>query len=167
MDIAVTMVEHHVWLVGELIDWAGQHEHVLDVVVPAGGLSDDDGEQTARTLLNQLVGQLEMWLEAVDGTPSAGDLGSSPHDLRKRHAESGQRFTELVRRVVAQGRTAELFRDGPADHPGVFNYGGMIAHVLTFGAHRRALVIGALTSAGAGDLRYGDPMTYFAERRTD
>ena len=164
MDIAVTMVEHHVWLVGELIEWAAQHEHVLETVVPAGGLSDDDSEQTVRTLLDQLVGQLEMWLEAVDGNPSPGDLGNSPDDLRKRHAEAGQRLTELVRRVVADDRAAEVFRAGPADHPDVFTYGGMVAHVLSFGAHRRSMVIGALTSAGAGDLRYGDPLTYFAER---
>jgi AraC family transcriptional regulator len=36
----------------------------------------------------------------------------------------------------------------------------MIAHVLTFAAHRRALALGALADAGVTDLGSGDPMRY-------
>jgi hypothetical protein len=39
----------------------------------------------------------------------------------------------------------------------------MIAHVLTFAAHRRTLVVGALHSAGITDLGAGDPMRWVAE----
>jgi AraC-like DNA-binding protein len=46
----------------------------------------------------------------------------------------------------------------------VFTY-GMIAHVLTFAAHRRTLVALALKKAGAGDLGWGDPMRWMAEPR--
>jgi hypothetical protein len=38
----------------------------------------------------------------------------------------------------------------------------MIAHVLTFAAHRRTLVVGALFDAGITDLGYGDPMRWVA-----
>ncbi len=41
--------------------------------------------------------------------------------------------------------------------PPVFSYGGLLAHVLTFAAHRRTLVCGALWSAGITDLGAGDP----------
>ncbi len=44
----------------------------------------------------------------------------------------------------------------------MFTYGGMIAHVLTFAAHRRTLVVGALSDAGITDLGYGDPMRWVA-----
>ena len=39
----------------------------------------------------------------------------------------------------------------------------MIAHVLTFAAHRRTLVCGAFESAGVTDLGNGDPMRWVAE----
>jgi len=47
--------------------------------------------------------------------------------------------------------------------PEVFTYGGMLAHVLAFGATRRTLVVGALATAGSDDLGVGDPMRWVAE----
>jgi len=49
---------------------------------------------------------------------------------------------------------------GPA---GRVTYGGMIAHVLTFAAHNRTLVVLALQKAGIEDLGWGDPVTRVAE----
>ena len=49
---------------------------------------------------------------------------------------------------------------GPA---GRVTYGGMIAHVLTFAAHNRTLVVLALKKAGIEDLGWGDPMSAVAE----
>ena len=157
MDIAVTMVEHHVWLVGELIERAEQHERMLaELAEPPGTFL---GDQTVRTVLHLLVGDLERWLEILDGTePVAPDLGATPADLHKRHAEAGPRFAEAVRRAVADGRADERFRDAAGEECSV---GGMVAQVLSLGAHRRALAIGALTATEVGDLRYGDPMPYF------
>ena len=56
----------------------------------------------------------------------------------------------------------EAFVDGTCDPPEVFTYGGMLAHVLTFAAHRRTLALGALYSAGSRDLAPGDPMRWVA-----
>jgi AraC family transcriptional regulator len=68
-----------------------------------------------------------------------------------------------VRAVVEEGRLDETFVDAVCDEPQVFTYGGMIAHVLTFAAHRRVLVCGALADAGITDLGAGDPMRWVAE----
>ncbi len=157
MDIAVTMVDHHVWLVGELIDRAEQHERMIEELAEPPGTFL--GDQTVRTVLNLLVSDLERWLDALDGAePAAPDLGATPADLRKRHTEAGPRFAGLVRQAVADGRADERFRDAAGD---ACSYGGMVAQVLSLGAHRRALAIGALTATEVGDLRYGDPMPYF------
>jgi hypothetical protein len=56
----------------------------------------------------------------------------------------------------------ETFVDTVCEPPEVFTYGGMVAHVLTFAAHRRILVHGALEDAGITDLN-GDPMRWVAE----
>lgn len=96
-DLVVRMVEHHIWLIGELLERA------------------------------------------------------------RRLDEAGQTFLDEVRRVTEEDRLDETFVDTLCEPAEVFSYGGMIAHVLTFAAHRRLLVLGALTSAGITDLGAGDP----------
>ena len=68
-----------------------------------------------------------------------------------------------VRAIVDEGRLDEKFVDAICDPPEVFTYAGMIAHVLTFAAHRRTFVCGALADAGITDLGAGDPMRWIAE----
>ena len=170
MDLLVKMVEHHVWLVGELINRAERLDAAaLDKSIELSVESFDD-ERTIRALLDRLVWQLEMWLAAVDDEPfdfPASDRAVSVAELRQRHADAGSRFVALVGRLADEGRFDETFVDALCDPPNVFTYGGMIAHVLTFAAYRRAMVICALSSAGIDDLGYGDPMHFVAERSGD
>ncbi len=63
------------------------------------------------------------------------------------------------------GRLDDAFVDGICEPAEVFTNGGMIAHVLTFAAHRRTLVALALDAAGIEDLGWGDPMRWVAEPR--
>ena len=83
--------------------------------------------------------------------------------MRARLAEAGPAFLGQVRDDRRRGRLDETFVDAICDPPEVFTYGGMIAHVLTFAAHRRTLVCGALIDAGITDLGAGDPMRWVAE----
>jgi AraC-like DNA-binding protein len=135
MDLLQKMVEHHVWLVGELVDRAGGEE--------------------IEPLLERLVGQLEMWVAATNGRGYEERSGN----LRARLDEAGPTFIDLVRRVVAEGRLDETFVDAVCEPPEVFTYGGMIAHVLTFGGHRRTL---ALEKLDSDELGWGDPMRWVA-----
>jgi AraC family transcriptional regulator len=83
--------------------------------------------------------------------------------MRRRLAVAGPAFLGEVQAVVDEGRLDETFIDALCDPPEVFTYGGMIAHVLTFAAHRRLLVLGALASAGITDLGSGDPGKWVAD----
>jgi len=50
------------------------------------------------------------------------------------------------------------------DPPETFSFGGVLAHVLTFAAHRRTLVTGALISAGVDvDLVTADPRAWLSD----
>ena len=124
-----------------------------------------DENPTLRSLLSRLVGQLATWNAAVAGTPYDFDVepGESVAAMRRRLAEAGPQFLETVRRHLEEGSLDETFVDAICDPPEVFTYGGMIAHVLTFAAHRRTLVLGALADAGITDLGSGDPMRYVAQ----
>ncbi len=165
MNLVTRMIEHHVWLVGEMLTRAKNlPSDVLDrpIEISVEGI---DSEPTLRSLLARLVGQLSMWAAATHDQPYDMDVerGQSIADLRARLGEIGPAFIEQVHAVVDQGRLDETFVDAVCDPPEVFTYGGMIAHVLTFAAHRRTLVCGALADAGINDLGAGDPMRWVAE----
>jgi methylphosphotriester-DNA--protein-cysteine methyltransferase len=140
---------------------------VLGVALDAGEISVDgiDDHPTLRSLLARLVGQLEMWDAAVHDRPYDFDVerNESVFEMRARLARSGPAFLTQVQAVIDEGRLDETFVDAICDPPEVFTYGGMIAHVLTFAAHRRTLVLGALADAGITDLGSGDPMRWVAE----
>jgi AraC family transcriptional regulator len=165
MDLLLKMVEHHVWLIGEIVDRAARlSDDRLDAPIEISVEGVDDNP-TLRSLLSRLIGQLDMWNAAVDGREYhfAVEKGETVDSMRSRLAEAGPTFLGHMREVTEQGRLDETFIDAICDPPEVFTYGGMIAHVLTFAAHRRTLAIGALHSAGIADLGAGDPMKWVAQ----
>lgn len=165
MDLLVKMVEHHVWLVGQLIDRASQLDDAqLDapIIISVEGVDDDP---TIRSLLSRLVGQMDMWNQVIHDQPYDWEIEKREPlgSMSDRLAVQGAEFLDEVRRVVDEGRLDETFVDAHCSPPEIFTYGGLIAHVLTFAAHRRTLVVGALTSAGITDLGSGDPRKWVAE----
>jgi hypothetical protein len=101
-----------------------------------------------------------MWNAAVANRPYDFDVESNESvcSMKTRLAEAGPRFLETVR----SAGFGETFVDATCEPPQMFTCGGMVAHVLTFAAHRRILVHGALEDAGITDLD-GDPMRWVAE----
>jgi AraC family transcriptional regulator len=60
MNLLVKMVEHHIWLVGELLERAGKIDGArLDasIEISVEGVDDDP---TVRSLLSRLIGQMDM-----------------------------------------------------------------------------------------------------------
>lgn len=135
MDLLVKMVEHHVWLVGEMIRVSRRlDDSTLDREMQIS-VEGFDAEPTIRHLLDRLVWQMEMWLAAVADEPF--DL--PPNEARPvsldqiadRHKVAGQRFLALVTQLNDQGRFDETFVDAACGPPTVFTFGGMVSHVLT------------------------------------
>jgi len=165
MDLMRKMVEHHVWLVGEIVGRAGAlTDEQLDAPIELSVEGVDD-DPTLRSLLSRLVGQMDMWNAAMDSRAYDFEVerGESIESIRARLRDAGPVFLDRAREVIDGSRLDETFVDAICEPPEVFTYGGMIAHVLTFAAHRRTLAIGALHSVGITDLGAGDPMRWVAE----
>jgi len=165
MDLITRMVEHHVWLVGEMIDRAGRlTDEQLDATIEIS-VEDVDESPTLRWLLSRLVGQMDMWNNVIHDQPYDWEVEhhESVAGMRTRLAAVGPTFLSEVRGVVGENRLDETFIDAHCSPPEVFTYGGLIAHVLNFAAFRRTLVLGALASAGIDDLGYGDPRKWVEE----
>lgn len=161
MDVLTKMVEHHIWLVGEIIDRAAQlDDEVLDrpILLSVEGI---DRDPTLRSVADRLVSQLEMWVSAVAGaTAMPATNRTSVAELRARLDAVAPRFHDAILIPVRDGRAEETFVDTICEPPETFSFGGVLAHVLTFAAVRRTMAIGALDSAGICDLGAGDPQQF-------
>ena len=163
MELLTKMVEHHIWLTGEMVRLAERlTDEQLDEEIE---LNVDDDHQTIRSLLSRLVGQMGMWNAAM--ATRDYDWSVEEHEslssMRERLAVEGPTYLTHVRDVADHGRVDDTFVDALCEPAEVFTYGGMIAHVLTFAAHRRTLVALALERHGAGELGWGDPMLWVAQ----
>ena len=129
-DLLVEMAEHHVRLVGEIVDLA----HLV---------SDDDLDRDGlRGSLSRLIGQLELLNAAVhDGTYDVRvEALESVTSMRRRLDRVGPAFVYDVSRLIATGRLDETFVDAFSSDPELLSYGAMVAQVLTDGSHLRLLV---------------------------
>jgi len=164
MDLLQKLVEHHVWLVGEIVERASRlDDDQLDAPIELSVEGVDD-EPTLRSLLSRLVGQMDIWNAATESRAYDFDVerDESLRSIRARLGGAGPAFVERVRAAIDERRLDETFVDATCEPPQVFTYGGMVADVLTFAAHRRTLAIGALHSAGITDLGSGDPTRWVA-----
>lgn len=162
MGLVVEMVEHHVWLVGELVDRAGRLDDAALDEPFAGTVPDIDGG-TLRWALSRLVGQMAMWNAAVgDGEYDFAVEDDEPlASVRARLAVAGPEFLAHVRAVAEEGRFDETFVEAFSPEPVVLSHGAMVAHVLTFAAHHRLLAVAKLREHGVEDLGFGDPKQWF------
>ena len=162
VNFVAELTDHHVQVLGQLIDRAselsdGQLDAVIELPVEA-----IDERPTIRSLLSRLVGQLAMWHAAMMNHPYDFDLERDETivSMRRRLEDDGVEFARYVRRASEQEGLDETFVDATGREPYVFTAAGMIAHVLTYAAYRRTLLVGALASAGAAEVD-DDPLTWF------
>jgi AraC family transcriptional regulator len=163
MDLMNKMIEHHVWLIDQMVDKASTlSDDQLDATT---GTGIEDDVESIRSLLSRLIGQMDMWNCTIAMREYDWDLEKheSIESMRNRMLVVAPAFVQQVREVSEQERLDDTFVDTQCEPPRVFTYGGMIAHVLTFAAYRRTLVVGALDAAGVPDLGWGDPMLWVAE----
>jgi AraC-like DNA-binding protein len=162
MDLVQQMVEHHVWLVGEIIDGAAQlTDAQLDEPIVLS-VEDDPDPSTLRRVISRLVGQLAMWNATMESREYdfSVEVDESLTSARRRLAEAAPVFVAHVRDAVEKGQLDDVFVDAASDPPYVCSYGAMVAHVLTFAAHRRTLAVLALDKHGVGRLGWGDPIEW-------
>jgi AraC-like DNA-binding protein len=162
VNFAAELMDHHVSVLGQLLDRAGQlNDRQLDAVIelPVEGI---DERPTIRSLLSRLTGQLAMWDAAMANQPYdfGGERDQTIASMRRCLEVEGASFASYVRRSSEQDRLDETFVDATGSEPYVFTAAGMIAHVLTYAAYRRTLLVGALASAGVPPLD-DDPLTWF------
>ncbi len=127
---------------------------------------DGDDSSIANVLEHQ-VNTLEVWLAAIEGTDFPDQRGDDPATLLERHDAAASRWLTFVRETDRKGAWDDRLIDALCDPPESFQMGSVVAHVLTFAAHRRQLVRQMLRGSGVDTELYGqgDPIEWLRDRR--
>ena len=127
-------------------------------------LSWDGPDESIGQVLAHLVQTKEVWLAAVDGHELPDLSADAPlESLAQRHEAVAGRWLALVRDADRRGAWADRIVAALCEPPESFVLGGIVAHVLTYSAHRRQLARLMLRDAGL-TLDEGDPITWLHRR---
>jgi AraC-like DNA-binding protein/uncharacterized damage-inducible protein DinB len=157
VDLLDRLIDHDAWMTRQLLSRTrGADEAALDrAIAPAG--------RSVRELLHRAVSQKENWVAAVEGTEPPREPDRSVEGMLARMDRAFPRFAELARQVRDQGDWDRSFTDAVCEPPETFTFGGMLAHVVTHAAHRRAVIVEALQQLGLEEPSGSDPIDW--ERR--
>lgn len=157
MDVLQQLVDHHVDSLTAIIASAGTlPDEVLDrpITQSVEGVDDDP---TLRGLINGMVTQEEHWLNALRGGDWPDESDQSVTGLAARHEVAGHDYRAFVAEAIADGAMTDTVVDTTCEPSRTHSIGGVIAHVVTFGAVRRTMAVGALWTAGIRDFDRADP----------
>jgi AraC family transcriptional regulator len=163
-DLTERMVSHHLDRTRELLAAAA--------TLPAAELERPlrpgfvavwfEGEEpSAAMMAERLVFTLEVWVAAITGQPVPE---RSPDDLLRRFDRAARDFERVARAIRDRGAWDDAFVDALCEPPQSFTYGGVLSHVLSYGAVRREMLAGVLAELGAPVSSSGDPIEWEAGR---
>ena len=116
------------------------------------------------TVLEHLVFTKEVWLAAIEGADFPTERGDDPATLIERHDAVAPRWLGTVRDIERRGGWDDRLIDALCDPPESFVMSSVIAHVITYAAHRRQLAR-HLIRAGGHEVDDGDPINWLRRQR--
>jgi AraC-like DNA-binding protein len=102
-----------------------------------------------------------LWIDSRAGraAPAASEVTA----LLARHDDVAPRWLATVRDIERRGAWDDRLVDALCDPPESFVLGSVVAHVLTFAAHRRQVVRQLLRAQGV-EVDHGDPIEWLRRR---
>jgi len=126
-------------------------------------LTWDGSEETIAQVLEHQIWAKEVWLAAIEGADLPGRGETDVATLITRHEAVAGPWLAMVRDIDRRGAWDDRIVDALRDPPESLVLGSVIAHVITFAAHRRQLVRQMLRAAGH-TVDHGDPIDWLRQR---
>ena len=166
-DISQLLVRHDIADTAYLIAKASEltKEQWLQDISPGQVILDWDGpEPSIGAVLGATVWTKEVWLATIEGSDFPSRESTQPDSttaaqLAVHHEDLGTRWSAMVSEYTAEGRLGDTIIDALCDPPESFQLYGIVAHVLTYSAHRRQLARAMLARHGV-ETRNGDPLDW-------
>ena len=161
------MIAHDIADTGYLIGRAAglTEQQWLHEVSPGQMVLEWDGpEPSVGAVLGALVWSKEVWLASIEGRDFPSRDGTDPRSagprqLAAHHDDIAAHWSATITGLAAEGRMGDTVIDALCDPPESFPLFGIVAHVLTYSAHRRHLVRSMLAELGIETHR-GDPLEW-------
>ena len=121
-------------------------------------------EPSVGAVLGAIVWTKEVWLATIEGRDFPCRESTQPDSttaaqLAAHHEDLGNRWSAMVSEYTAEGRLGDTIIDALCEPPESFQLHGIVAHVLTYSAHRRQLARTMLARHGL-HTRTGDPLDW-------
>lgn len=151
----------------DLLDRLLDHDAIAlrQLITAASNLSDTQLDtkiapynDSLRKMLERAVWQKEMWVAAVQGRKLLEEAENCPAALLKRMNIAYPAFADIARGVRDRGEWDRHFVDAICEPAETFTFGGMLAHVITHSAHRRAMMVDAFQKLGVEPEGQFDPL---------
>ncbi|WP_029431967.1 helix-turn-helix domain-containing protein [Blastococcus sp. URHD0036] len=165
-EVSALMVHHDVEDTRALIDVVKglPEEEYRRVRLPGWTVLPWDGaEESVAAVLSTLVWTKEVWLASIEGADQPVRGADDPAALLARHDAVAPRWLAAVRDIARRGAWGDRLVDALCEPPETFVLGSVVAHVLTYSAHRRLLVRSLLRDAGV-EIDTGDPIDWLTRR---
>lgn len=167
LDVSLLMVAHDLDDTAHLLMQAAQltpQQWVAEVAPGQSVLEWDGPEPSVGAVLGALVWTKEVWLATIAGDDFPARTATQPDlvdadELAGHHDEIAKRWRAMVSEYTAAGRLGDTVIDALCDPPESFQLYGIVAHVLTYAAHRRELARAMLAGHGV-PTRRGDPLDW-------
>jgi AraC-like DNA-binding protein len=162
-DVSALMVAHDLADTQYLIDTAAElaEDQWAQAISPGQVVLDWDGpEESVGAVLGAVVWTKQVWLASIEGRDQpVRPETTSAAELADEHRAVAPRWSAMIADHAAQGRLGDTVIDALCDPPESFQLYGIVAHVLTYSAHRRELVRAMLARHGVRTGR-GDPLDW-------
>ena len=162
-DLTDRMISHHLARVRELLEAAATlPAEALERPLRPGFVAVwfEGEEPSAALMAERLVFTIEIWNAAITGEP----VPATPGDLLRRFDGAARGFSRVARAIRDRGAWDDAFVDALCEPPQSFTYGGVVSHILSYGAVRREMLASVLAELGATVRSSGDPIEWEAGR---
>ncbi|HTQ09716.1 MAG TPA: AraC family transcriptional regulator [Fimbriimonadaceae bacterium] len=168
MDLLDRLLEHDMWLTRKMLECAkelGDDKLDAPLAAPSRAMPFEPWQKSLRDLLDRMIFGKEVWVAALEHRDLPEERDRTVAGMIRRMEIAYPMFGGLVRRIREQGQWDLTFVDELCEPPETFTFGGMVAHVTTFGIYRRGLAVEAFKAFGVEELGYGDPIAWEREIR--
>ncbi|MGO4447011.1 helix-turn-helix domain-containing protein [Mycobacterium sp. 2YAF39] len=171
-DVSALLVAHDVADTTDLIMQACalSKEQWAEGISPGQQVLEWDGpEPSVGAVLGAIVWSKEVWLATIEGRDFPQRAATQPESctaeqLAEHHIDIAKRWSAMISDYSAAGRMGDTVIDALCDPPESFQLYGIVAHVLTYSAHRRGLARKMLAHHGIRT-GHGDPLEWMIKAR--
>jgi uncharacterized damage-inducible protein DinB len=139
-----------------------------DEISPGQQVLEWDGpEPSIGAVLGAIVWTKQVWPATIEGRDfpdraTTQPVSTTAEQLADHHDDIAKRWGAMVSEYSSSNRLGDTVIDALCDPPESFQLYGIVAHVLTFSAHRRGLARAMLSRHGV-HTGFGDPLEWMTK----